>query len=126
MTRLALRLAETLPHAAFLGMDRLADDGAVARARVQADPTLKTRVDQTMAWLAEDGATASDPLIALLAEFEAEPAVAGDAKAATLDAMAKRLPVGRPDDIADAIRFLMQASFVTGTVLHIEGGHRLV
>jgi NAD(P)-dependent dehydrogenase (short-subunit alcohol dehydrogenase family) len=55
--------------------------------------------------------------------------VAGDAKAATLDAMAKRLPVGRvgqPDDIADAIRFLMRNGFVTGTVLHVEGGHRLV
>jgi NAD(P)-dependent dehydrogenase (short-subunit alcohol dehydrogenase family) len=55
--------------------------------------------------------------------------VAGDAKAATLDAMAERLPVGRigrPDDIADAIRFLMRGSFITGTVLHVEGGHRLV
>lgn len=55
--------------------------------------------------------------------------VAGDAKAVTLEAMAKRLPVGRigrPDDIADAIRFLMQGSFITGTVLHVEGGHRLV
>lgn len=55
--------------------------------------------------------------------------VAGDAKAATLEAMAKRLPVGRigqPDDIADAICFLMRNGFVTGTVLHVEGGHRLV
>ena len=55
--------------------------------------------------------------------------VAGDAKAETLDAMARRLPVGRigqPDDIADAIRFLMRNRFVTGTVLHVEGGHRLV
>ena len=55
--------------------------------------------------------------------------VAGDAKAATLEAMAKRLPVGRigqPDDIANAIRFLMRNGFVTGTVLHVEGGHRLV
>ena len=55
--------------------------------------------------------------------------VAGDAKAAALDAMAARLPVGRigrPEDIADAIRFLMRNGFVTGTVLHAEGGHRLV
>jgi NAD(P)-dependent dehydrogenase (short-subunit alcohol dehydrogenase family) len=52
----------------------------------------------------------------------------GDAKAVALDAMAKRLPVGRvgrPDDIADAIRFLMRNTFVTGTVLHVDGGHRL-
>ncbi|WP_437378411.1 SDR family oxidoreductase [Inquilinus limosus] len=55
--------------------------------------------------------------------------VAGDAKAATLEAMAKKLPVGRvgrPADIADAIRFLIGNGFVTGTVLHVEGGHRLV
>jgi NAD(P)-dependent dehydrogenase (short-subunit alcohol dehydrogenase family) len=55
--------------------------------------------------------------------------VAGDAKRETLNAMAERLPVGRigqPEDIADAIRFLMANGFVTGTVLHVEGGHRLV
>jgi DNA-binding transcriptional MerR regulator len=75
-TKLALRLAETLPHAAFVGMDRLADGGAAIDARVEADPALKARVDQTMAWLAEDGATVSAPLIALLAWLEADgPAV---------------------------------------------------
>jgi NAD(P)-dependent dehydrogenase (short-subunit alcohol dehydrogenase family) len=55
--------------------------------------------------------------------------VAGDRKDETLDAMAKRLPVGRigqPDDIADAIAFLMSNGFTTGTVLHVEGGHRLI
>jgi NAD(P)-dependent dehydrogenase (short-subunit alcohol dehydrogenase family) len=55
--------------------------------------------------------------------------VAGDKKDATLSAMAKRLPVGRvgtPDDIADAIGFLMGNTFTTGTTLHVEGGHRLV
>lgn len=52
-----------------------------------------------------------------------------DAKAAALNGMANRLPIGRvglPGDIADAIRFLMRNSFVTGTVLHVDGGHRLV
>ncbi|NEJ72413.1 SDR family oxidoreductase [Rhizobium phaseoli] len=55
--------------------------------------------------------------------------VAGDAKQATLDAMAQRLPAGRvgqPEDIADAIRFLIGNGFSTGTILHVEGGHRLV
>lgn len=55
--------------------------------------------------------------------------VAGEAKTATLGAMAERLPVGRigrPEDVADAIRFLMGNGFVTGTVLHVDGGHRLV
>ncbi|WP_049622773.1 SDR family oxidoreductase [Frateuria defendens] len=55
--------------------------------------------------------------------------VAGEAKDAMLGAMAERLPVGRvgrAEEIADAIRFLMGNGFVTGTVLHVEGGHRLV
>ncbi|EJZ21908.1 SDR family oxidoreductase [Rhizobium sp. Pop5] len=55
--------------------------------------------------------------------------VAGDAKQATLDAMAERLPAGRvgqAEDIADAIRFLIGNGFTTGTILHVEGGHRLV
>ena len=55
--------------------------------------------------------------------------VAGDKKDETLDAMARRLPVGRvgqPEDIADAIGFLMGNGFTTGTVLHVEGGHRLI
>ncbi|MBC7150377.1 MAG: SDR family oxidoreductase [Rhizobium sp.] len=55
--------------------------------------------------------------------------VAGDARKATLEAMAQRLPagrVGRPEDIADAIRFLIGNGFATGTILHVEGGHRLV
>ncbi|GLS05648.1 short chain dehydrogenase [Chitiniphilus shinanonensis] len=55
--------------------------------------------------------------------------VAGDRKDDTLSAMAERLPVGRtgqPDDIAHAIGFLMDNTFTTGTILHVEGGHRLI
>jgi DNA-binding transcriptional MerR regulator len=71
-TRLAKRLAETLPGAAFLGLDRLERGGAEARARLDADPGLKGRVDKTLVRLLEDGANASDALIALLAGLEAE------------------------------------------------------
>jgi DNA-binding transcriptional MerR regulator len=75
-TRLALCLAETLPGAAFLGLDRSADGGAAARAKLGADPALKFRVDQTLAWLVEDGAVVSEALVALLVGLEAEgPAV---------------------------------------------------
>ncbi len=55
--------------------------------------------------------------------------VAGDRKEEALGAMAKRLLVGRvgqPEDIADAISFLMGNAFTTGTILHVEGGHRLI
>jgi DNA-binding transcriptional MerR regulator len=75
-TRLALRLAETLPDAAFLGLDRLADGGATAHARLDTDPALKARVDESLSWLVEDGAVVSRPLVTLLAGLEAErPAV---------------------------------------------------
>ncbi len=75
-TRLAQRLAETLPNAAFLGLERLEESGAAAVARLDADPVLKSRVDQTLAWLADEGASASGALIALLVGLEAEgPAV---------------------------------------------------
>lgn len=62
-TRLAQRLAETLPDAAFLGLDRQAS---------VADRAHRARIDQTLAWLIEDGARKSDALEALLAGLEAE------------------------------------------------------
>lgn len=43
--------------------------------------------------------------------------------------VSKQLPVGRIGslaDMADAALFLMQNSFITGTVLHVDGGHQLV
>jgi DNA-binding transcriptional MerR regulator len=73
-TRLAKRLAETLPNATFLGLDRLEHGGAAARAQLDADPALKSRVDQTLAWLVEDGAAESEALVALLVGLESEGA----------------------------------------------------
>ena len=70
-TRLAMRLAETLPDAAFLPLERPADG-----ARLAADPALRARVEATLAWLVEDGASPSDALLALLTALEAEaPAI---------------------------------------------------
>jgi DNA-binding transcriptional MerR regulator len=71
-TQLARRIAETLSGAAFLGLDRLADGGAAARAQLARDPALKARVDQTLAWLVEDGATISEALVCLLTGLETE------------------------------------------------------
>lgn len=70
-TRLAQRLAETLPDAIFIGLDRLANDGAAARALYDADDALKARVDCALDWLIGDGATQSDALLALLVALEA-------------------------------------------------------
>ena len=50
-TRLALRLAEAFPNAAFLSLDRLNDGGAATMARLNADSALKSRVNQGLEWL---------------------------------------------------------------------------
>jgi DNA-binding transcriptional MerR regulator len=58
------------------GKTRLAKCIAAANPLLHCDPVLKSRVDQTLAWLIEDGATASEALIGLLAGLETEgPAV---------------------------------------------------
>jgi DNA-binding transcriptional MerR regulator len=71
-TRLAKRIAETLPGAGFLGLDRLEHGGAAAKAQLARDPALTSRVDEALAWLVEDGATNSEALICLLAGLETE------------------------------------------------------
>ena len=71
-TRLIKRLAETLPDAAFIGLERLTEDGAAARALLGADAALKSRVDQTLAWLVEEGAAVSNAMVALVTGLEAD------------------------------------------------------
>jgi len=49
----------------------------------------------------------------------------GERREAVLAAAAARLPVrriGRPEDIADAVLFLMKNGFVTGITLTVDGG----
>lgn len=51
-----------------------------------------------------------------------------DDKEQRLQAMAEKLParrLGTPEDIAVAVVSLLKSAFVTGTVLHVDGGHRL-
>lgn len=55
--------------------------------------------------------------------------LAGETKAERLAAMAEKLPAGRighPDDIAEAFLAVIRNGFMTGTVVHVDGGHRLV
>jgi NAD(P)-dependent dehydrogenase (short-subunit alcohol dehydrogenase family) len=50
-------------------------------------------------------------------------------KPTMFEQMSQRLParrIGRPEDIGHAVLFLMENEFTTGTVLHVDGGHRLV
>jgi NAD(P)-dependent dehydrogenase (short-subunit alcohol dehydrogenase family) len=60
--------------------------------------------------------------------WNAMPGMTPASKQERFSAMAKRLPVGRighVDDIASAAMFLMTNGFVTGTTLHVDGGHQL-
>jgi NAD(P)-dependent dehydrogenase (short-subunit alcohol dehydrogenase family) len=55
--------------------------------------------------------------------------LAGTGKAERLAAMARRLPAGRtgqPYDVAQAFDALLRNDFITGTLLHVDGGQRLV
>jgi DNA-binding transcriptional MerR regulator len=71
-TRLAKRISEVLPAAVFLGCDRADDAGKAARAQLEIDAALKSRVDQSLAWLIDEGATLSDALIALVVGLESK------------------------------------------------------
>lgn len=75
-TRLAQRLAELIPGAVFVGLDRLADGGQTARDQLDDNPDLRSRVQDALAWIVEEGASISDALVALLVALAAEgPAV---------------------------------------------------
>ncbi|OWT80557.1 MULTISPECIES: MerR family transcriptional regulator [unclassified Achromobacter] len=72
-TRLALRIAESLPGARFLGLDRVAADNTRAALHaLDGDADLRQRVEQAIVWLMGDGAERSDALAMLLAAFEAD------------------------------------------------------
>jgi len=64
-TQLAKRLAASLPDAVFVDLNRLADDGAAAHAHLQADPSLKSRVETSIAAIVDDGGTDSAALLVL-------------------------------------------------------------
>ena len=71
-TRLAQRLAEVLPGATFLDLDRQSHAGPAIDPQLDADPALKARVEAALAWLVEDGAEISDALRELVAALEAD------------------------------------------------------
>lgn len=55
-------------------------------------------------------------------------AMPADEREALFTRLAGVLPAGRigsPEDVADGIWHLLTNEFVTGTVLHVDGGHRL-
>ncbi len=71
-TRFAKAIAEHLASAVFVDLDRAENDADEARARMEKDPALKQRVEQALGWLAEEGATTTPALTALLVAIEAD------------------------------------------------------
>lgn len=53
-------------------MDRLTDGCRATEQRLDADAALKSRVERSLRWLVEDGATVSGALVILLAGLEAQ------------------------------------------------------
>lgn len=53
----------------------------------------------------------------------------GDQRANFFDSMAATLPVeriGTPEDVAHSVLYCRSSSYITGTILHVDGGRRLV
>jgi DNA-binding transcriptional MerR regulator len=69
-TRFALRLAEAIPGAAYVGVDRLENGCAKARAKLEAEPELKPKVERALELIADEGGNRSDALMALFAAIE--------------------------------------------------------
>jgi hypothetical protein len=70
-TRLAKRIAEVLPAAVFVGCGRTEGQDS-ASAQVDVDAALKSRVDQALAGLIDEGATLCNALVTLVVRPESE------------------------------------------------------
>lgn len=69
-TRLATRLAEVIPGASFVSVERLQD--VTAKGMFAAQPALEARVRRSVAEVVEAGGNESEALLALIAALEAE------------------------------------------------------
>jgi len=71
-TRFARRLAETIPGAVFVGVDRLQNGGAAAQAKMGTDPDLQQGIERTLELIVDEGGERSPALLALLVAIEAQ------------------------------------------------------
>ena len=69
-TRFARKIAESLPGGVFWGAERSEDGGEAIRARMDADPALRSRVDRALNAMKDDGAVVSKALATLLVALE--------------------------------------------------------
>jgi DNA-binding transcriptional MerR regulator len=71
-TRLARRVAATLPDAVWLGLERLSHETSPESARLEADKKSSKRIQKVLAGLSEKGASHSRALVALVTNLEAD------------------------------------------------------
>jgi DNA-binding transcriptional MerR regulator len=116
-TQLAKRLAVALPNAAFVGLSRLENETAAARASLDANPALKSRVNKSLAAIVHDGGAESVALLALLTALEAEdhPILVIDMLEQGLDATTQEALIGhlrRRGPAAQPLFFLTRSSAI--------------
>jgi DNA-binding transcriptional MerR regulator len=126
-TRLCVRLAAALPNAQFIGLERAVDDAAIARARLDDDMALKSRVKNSLSWIVEEGGQDSHALTTLLVALEAEgpdilviDSVEQDLDQATQQAVISRIRLRPPRK--RALFFLTRSSSILdlGSIGHTE------
>ncbi len=75
-TQLAKRIADVLPDAGFVGLERIADRCAPTAREPGCNEDLNARVDSALTWLLEEGAEISEALVATVTALNADaPAV---------------------------------------------------
>jgi DNA-binding transcriptional MerR regulator len=98
-TQLAKRLAAALPGAVFVGLDRLADNGASAQASLEADPSLKSRVENSIAAIVDDGGSESPALLVLLTTLQS-----ADASVLVIDMLEQGLDAATQEALINQLR----------------------
>jgi NAD(P)-dependent dehydrogenase (short-subunit alcohol dehydrogenase family) len=127
-------------HVAKYGIPKLAERGSltfvtgVVPFKVMAGTTTMAAINSAQIGLARTLAlevaprrvNVVSPGITDTSAWEKLPA---EEREAFLTGLAKQLPVGKvgePIDLAESVLFLMKNSYITGIVLHVEGGHQLI
>jgi len=86
-TLFARQIADSLPNAVFLGLERLEDGNRKATInQLSINSVLKRKVEQATTWLTDEGATESEALTVLLVNLETE-----DSSAIVVDMVEKGL-----------------------------------
>lgn len=99
-TLFARQIADSLPNATFLGLERLEDGNRkVTINELSINSALKQKVALAMAWLTDEGATESEALTVLLANLEAE-----DSDAIVVDMVEKDLDHATQEALSNYLR----------------------